>query len=257
MLDVGPAEFVAVAARAGWPAVGVWFDPATWTDRTTSDVRQVLDDTGTIALDIEPVILGPEGDIGDHLIDAAFGVGARHVLVASRLADHRAVTERFAALCDRAATAGVLVVLEFLPIFGIRDLSDALRVVEGAARPNGGVLVDALHLDRSGGSPDELTRIPRGLLPYLQVADAPAAPADCTLAGLVDEALHGRLLLGDGRLPLLELLDSVPDVPLSFELRSRELMATHPDPADRARATLANWHRFIDDTQHRHVTLTE
>ncbi len=246
MVDVGPEEFVAIAATAGWPAVGIWFDPATWTDRTAAHVRQVLDDTGTIALDIEPVILGPDGDIGDRLIDAAIDVGARHVLVASRLDDHQLVADRFGALCDRAATAGVSVVLEFLPIFGIRNLGDALGVVQAVARPNAGVLVDTLHLARSGGSPDDLARMPRGLLPYIQVADAPASLADGSFGGLVDEALHGRLLLGDGGLPLRDVLAAVPDVPLSFELRSRDLMANYPDPLDRARAVLANWHRFND-----------
>ena len=129
--------------------------------------------------------------------------------------DHQLVADRFGALCDRAATAGVSVVLEFLPIFGIRNLGDALGVVQAVARPNAGVLVDTLHLARSGGSPDDLARMPRGLLPYIQVADAPASLADGSFGGLVDEALHGRLLLGDGGLPLRDVLAAVPDVPLS------------------------------------------
>jgi hypothetical protein len=38
VLDVGPAETVTVAARAGYDGVGLWFDPDTWTDATTRDV---------------------------------------------------------------------------------------------------------------------------------------------------------------------------------------------------------------------------
>jgi sugar phosphate isomerase/epimerase len=243
ILDVGPAEAVSVAAQAGWPAVGVWFDPASWTDTTTAEVRRRLDDTGLVALDIEPVILGPDGDPGDRLIDVAAEIGARHVLVASRWDDPIMVTDRFAALCDRAAPHDITVVLEFLPIFGIRTLSEAVQIVSAADRPNGGVLVDTLHLSRSGGSPADLAAVDPALLPYLQVADAPAAaPAD--LASLVDEARYGRLLPGEGVLPIRDVIEAVPMVPLSFELRSRLLHQTYPDAVDRAVAVMQNWLEF-------------
>ena len=51
--------------------------------------------------------------------------------------------------------------------------------------------------------------MPQRLLPYLQVADAPAdTPGD--RASLRDEALHGRLLPGEGVLPLDAVLAAVP-----------------------------------------------
>ncbi len=78
--------------------------------------------------------------------------------------------------------------------------------------------------------------MPSRLLPYLQVADAPPRHPDPSVARLRDEALHGRLLPGEGELPLEAALAAVPDVPLSVELRSAALMAQYPDPVDRARA---------------------
>ena len=244
ILDVGPADAVTTAHEAGWPACGIWFDPGTWTDRTTELVRTRLRDTGMIALDIEPVILSGAGDPGDALIDAAIELAARYVLVASRVPPSTEVIDRFGALCDRAVDGGVTVVLEFLPIFGIGTLEQALSVVRSAGRSNGGVLVDTLHLARSGASATELPGVEARLLPYLQLADAPELPPDASLPGLVDEALHGRQLLGDGRLDIASVLDTVPGVPLSFELRSRALVAAHPDPVDRARAVLDNWRAF-------------
>ena len=246
ILETGPADAVSVAATAGWPAVGIWFDPATWTDDTTRQVRRRLDDTGVIALDMEPIILGPDGDPGEAVIDAAVAIGARHVLVASRVADLAVVTDRFAVLCDRAGQGNLVLALEFLPIFGVRTLTDACHVVQAAGRTNGAVLVDTLHLARSGGSPADLQALPPALLPYLQIADAPAAPPDGSLPGLVEEALHGRLLPGDGALPIAAVLEAVPEVPLSFELRSRALRDRYPDAVDRARAVLASWQPFIE-----------
>ena len=60
--DLAPERMVEVAAEAEWPACGVWFDPATWTDATTRAVRKRLDDTGVTALDLEPIIPAPDHD---------------------------------------------------------------------------------------------------------------------------------------------------------------------------------------------------
>ena len=49
-LEGDPSTFVEVAARAGWEGTGVWFDPSTWTDKTTSEVRKRVEDTGLTSL---------------------------------------------------------------------------------------------------------------------------------------------------------------------------------------------------------------
>ncbi len=237
VLDVGPAETVDVGARAGFDAVGLWYDPTTWTPATTRAVERRLRASGTVALDIEPVILGRGDDPGDDLIDTAAALGARFVLVASGPASRSAVVERVGQLCDRAAPAGVVVVLEFLPIFSVATLNDAVGIVREVGYDNAGVLVDTLHLARSGGSPAALAAVVE-LLPYLQLADAPARLTDASPGQLREEALHERLLPGDGELPLAETLAAVPNVPLSVELRSRALMKRFPDPTERARAVL-------------------
>jgi sugar phosphate isomerase/epimerase len=250
VLDVGPAEAVDVASASGYGAVGLWFDVDTWSDATTRAVAERLDATGLEPLDIEPVILGrgthASDDTGDELIDAAAMLGVRHVLVASGPASRAAVVDRYGELCRRAEPAGVRVVLEFLPIFTIATLGDALGVVQEVASPSGGVLVDTLHLARSGGGPADLADVPAELLPYLQLADAPDRLDDPTPARLREEALHGRLLPGQGRLPLDQTLATVPDVPVSVELRSQALMQAFPDPTERARAVLAATRRLLE-----------
>jgi sugar phosphate isomerase/epimerase len=242
VLDIGPADAVEVAAAAGWPAVGLWFDPTTWTDATTLEVRRRLDATGIVALDIEPIILGRggDGDGGERLLDAAAELGVPFVLMASGGADDDRVTARLTELAAYAGAngPGVRIVLEFLPIFSVSSLAQAVAIVERVDRPEVAVLVDTLHLARSGGAPSDLASVDARLLPYLQLADAvAAAPAD--LAGLRDEALYGRLLPGEGVLPLGDVLRAVPEVPVSVELRSSALMAAFPDPTERASAVLA------------------
>jgi sugar phosphate isomerase/epimerase len=245
VLDADPAQAVDVAADAGFGAVGLWFDPATWTQAVSTAVARRLQARSLAALDIEPVILGRGEDPGDALVDIAGELGVRHVLVASGPAERSAVVQRLGELCERAAPAGVVVVLEFLPIFTIGTLAAAVAVVEDVEHPNVGVLIDTLHLARSGGSPNELRRLPPGLVPYLQLADAPTESPGRDRDALRDEALHGRLLPGDGGLPLDAVLVAVPDVPISLELRSAALTAAHPDPTDRARAVFTATERLL------------
>ena len=235
--DVTPADMVTVAHEAGWPAVGIWFDGKVWDDKTSREIRQRLDDTGIVALDIEPIIPSVDGnDFAEQLIEAAAIIGAQHILFTSRLKDQARTTERYQQVCELAAPHGIKVVCEFLPIFPLNTLSMAAEIVSTSGALNGGVLIDNLHLSRSGSSMDDVKAMPIDLFPYLQICDAPAQrPTD--FAGLLDEALNGRLCPGEGSLPIVELLNAIPAVPLSFEVRSKFLRDI-ADPVVRAKHLL-------------------
>ena len=233
-----PEEMVSAAAAAGWPACGIWFDGTTWTDATTREVKRRVDDTGIVALDIEPIIPSDGGDdYAEKLIDAAAALGIGNILFTSRLKDQSETTARYAECCDMAAPHGIRVVCEFLPIFPLNSLPMAKEIVATANRPNGGILVDNLHLSRSGGSVDDVAGLDRSLMPYVQIADAPAARPE-SFEALLDEAINGRLCPGEGALPIAELLAAVPDVPISFEVRSKYLRENFTDPVERARHLL-------------------
>ncbi len=235
--DVAPADMVTVAHEAGWPAVGIWFDGTVWGDKTSREVRQRLDDTGIVALDIEPIIPSVDGnDFAEQLIEAAVIIGAQHILFTSRLKDQARTTERYQQVCELAEPHGIVVVCEFLPIFPLNTLSMAAEIVGTSGASNSGVLIDNLHLSRSGSSIDDVKAMPIELFPYLQICDAPAqCPTD--FAGLLDEALNGRLCPGEGSLPIVELLNAIPAVPLSFEVRSKFLRDI-ADPVVRAKHLL-------------------
>lgn len=240
--ETGPADFVDACAAAGWAACGIWFDAASWTDATTAAVRQRLDDTGLIALDMEPVFVTPDGDHGDRMIDAAAALGARNLLVVSRGVSDEQFTERFAELCDLARPHDIGCSVEFMRFMSVQDLPQSLQVLDAAQRPNGGVLIDNLHLARTGGTVDEVRDIAPERLPYAQLCDAPLlAPDD-----LYTEAIDGRLVLGDGGLPVRELVDALPaHTALSMEIRSTALRSGFLDPTERARHVLATTQRIL------------
>lgn len=247
--EIGPAETVSVAAMAGFAAAGIWVDLATWTAEVTADVCRRLDDTGLAALDAEVIRLRADRDLADarRVLDLAAAVGARFGLVVSQDPDLGRTAAQYAELCEYGVAVGVRPVLEFMRFMTVRTLPEAVDVVARGGHPAGAVLVDALHLDRGGDGPAAVAALDPALLPYAQLCDAPAThpPAD----GLVVEALDGRLLPGDGDLPLDNLIAALPaEAPFSMELRSAVLRTGHPDPAERARVVLAATTRMLAAT---------
>jgi sugar phosphate isomerase/epimerase len=233
--ETSPAEFVSACATAGWRACGIWFDPETWNDTVAREVRLRLDDTGLIALDMEPIFVTPDGDHAERVIEAAATVGARNLLVVSRGVDDEHFARRFRELCDLAAAHDIGCCLEFMAFMSIRDLPQALAVLDRVDRPNAAVLVDNLHLDRTGGTPDDVAAVDPARLRYVQLCDAPSVRPD----NLIVEALDERLTLGAGELPIDELVAALPDhTALSMEIRSAPLRTRFPDPVDRARHVL-------------------
>jgi sugar phosphate isomerase/epimerase len=125
--------------------------------------------------------------------------------------------ERFCALCERAQPYGLQVCLEFAIYTGVKTLADAARLVKASGCSNASVLIDALHFSRSGGTPSDIAGIDASLFKYAQICDAvatiPSEPGD-----LIREARTGRLLPGEGALPLRDLVAALPaTIPLSIE----------------------------------------
>ncbi len=225
--ETGPAEFVSACAAARWPACGIWYDDATWTHAVGREVRLRLDDSGLIALDMEPIFVTPLGDHGNAVIEAAATVGARNLLVVSRGVDDDRFVDRFAELCDLAEAHGVGCSLEFMAFMSVRDLPQATAVLDAVDRPNASVLIDNLHLARTGGTVADVAAVDPTRLPYVQLCDALASPPE----ELVVEALDGRLTLGAGELPVNELVDVLPaHTAISLEIRSALLRRGLPRP---------------------------
>ena len=242
MPDVSPAETVAAAAAAGWPAVGIWVDTTLWTPQTTREVRRRLGDGGLTALDAEVVWINAGPDNPDHfrVLDIAAELGARNVLAVSSAPDPADTADKLGRLCDHAAGLGVRVSLEFGAFTAVRSLADALDVLARCGRGEAGLLVDPLHFARTGGRPADLAAVDPHRFAYAQFCDAPAlGPRPEDVPAIIKEALDLRLNPGDGALPLADLLRALPEeTPLSVELRSKALRDAFPDPVERARALL-------------------
>jgi sugar phosphate isomerase/epimerase len=157
--------------------------------------------------------------IPEGFLETSARLGAKNVLVMSAEPEEARTLERFCGLCDRAAQYGLHVCLEFAIYTGVRTLAQAAQVVARSKRANASVLVDALHFSRSGGIPAHIARVDPSLFRYAQICDAgPDTPRPDDTPALIREARTGRLLPGEGVLPLAELVAALPaTAPLAIE----------------------------------------
>jgi sugar phosphate isomerase/epimerase len=223
MLDVAPPDFVALAAEAGFDAVGLRIAPATpaespWPmspgSRMLAQTERRCRDAGVTVLDTEVIVLDAGTDVAasEPALETAARLNARFITAIGDDPDLGRLSDRFGRLVAMAAPYGVRPVIEFMAYKTVRTLDDAVAIA--ARSDGGGILLDALHVQRCGTQIAEITRVERGLLSYVQLCDAPLEPA----ADAAAEARTGRLLPGEGGLPLAGLLSAVPPAtPVAIE----------------------------------------
>jgi len=183
-----------------------------------------------------PDVLHPVDE--DTVLRAAEAMGASiinltHYLGVPTPTDQLA--EAVAAICRRAGDRGLSVALEFIPGTGLPDLPFTQGVVEACGEANCGITLDVFHLDRSGGTVDDVARLPGGAIAGVQISDRVPTPS-----GAAHVPFQGRCLPGSGTLPLHDLVraafDNSPGATLDIEVLNAELGSL---PIDEAAARLA------------------
>jgi sugar phosphate isomerase/epimerase len=223
-----PLEHIAAAAEAGYQAAGLRILPP----RHLSDmpavvgnvpliraIKRACSDSGISLLDAEVVSITPTTAWSElqAVVEAAAEMGFSFIQTVVEDPEEARAADRLAALADLAAAAQMGIALEFMRFRAVTDLQFAMRLIQLAGRPNVQVLIDALHLARSGGAPEQVAALSPDKIAIAQLCDAPAAAPAVDL--LAQEARTARLYPGEGALPLGALLDALPDaVPLSIEV---------------------------------------
>jgi sugar phosphate isomerase/epimerase len=233
-------DTVKAAITGGFDGVGLWVEPDNWTAETTRDVRAVLAGSELELLDVEVIWIKPDSDLDVHrrTIDIGAELGAKNVLCVSSNPDMGATAAKLAALCDHAAPSGMRVALEFGIFTEVKNLRMAMAVLDAVAHPLRALLIDPIHVDRSGTTAAEIAAVPRALLPYAQFCDAPAKrPDPDNFDEIISDAIDLREQCGSGGLDLVSIYNVLPaGIPLSIELRSKALRDSYRDAGERAKA---------------------
>ena len=248
--EFGAVDVVEAGAAAGFDAVGLWIDPTDWAARDTREARAAIARTGIPVLDVEVIWIKPGVPLDAHrkVMDVGAELGAANVLCVSSEPDPAVTAGQLAALCRHAEGSGMRVALEFGIFTEVRDLSQALAILDIVGHPLRAVLVDPIHVDRSRTPIEQIAAIDPALVPYAQFCDACAErPDPADFDAVITDAIDLREQCGEGALPLEAILSALPaQVPLSIELRSAALRASFPEPTRRARAVLDATRAWLD-----------
>jgi sugar phosphate isomerase/epimerase len=252
--DAAPLELVDAAAAAGFGSIGLRvlgapgakpITPIIGETALIAALERRLAERGVKVFSATGVWLLPDMRIEDTLpaLELAKRFGAERMVTVGNDPDEARMTDNLARLGEAAAGFGIGLALELMPYTCIKTIGQAHRMVQDTRLPNIGLLIDALHLARAGGTPAEVARIEPRLIAYLQLCDAPrerAAGVDPRV-----ESLTSRLQPGDGELPLFALMDALPrDVVIDVETPVAA-EAGLPAP-ERARRAAQSTSRFLE-----------
>lgn len=237
-------ERIEIAAEAGY--VGLGLRPEDYTialgkGLTDRDLRAMLEAHGLKVVELQSVH-GWAGSAADRargeLIEqgcyrVADALGADYMMVSNTTleGDLDAATERFAAICARAAEHGLIVALEYLPWGPVPDACTAWQVVSTSGAANAGILVDSWHHFRGANDQRQLRDVPAERIVAVQIDDARTE----VRGTLYDDTRNERLNPGEGDFDLVgfvRLLDELGvDRPYSVEVLSRAQRALPPRDA--------------------------
>ena len=141
--------------------------------------------------------------------------------------------DQFAALTELAAQRGIQTAVEPVPGLTIADLPTALAAREHVGRPDFRLLIDTMHLVRSGYGAADLAALDPEHIGYAQLCDTTLQPR---IDDYSEEAIFERMAPGAGELPLHDIISALPtDIVIELEIPQRSLALAGVSPVDRLR----------------------
>ncbi|MBD3848311.1 sugar phosphate isomerase/epimerase [Bosea sp. SSUT16] len=249
-----PVEHVRCAAAAGYDAAGLRLiaplglelaHPIVGDKALIREIRTTAADLGIGFLDGEVFTLRADTAIESWLpvIETAAEFGMPLMQITSEDPDLSRASDNLGRIADIAGGHGIAIAIEFMRWRAAATIEDAAQLAAAPGRENVGILLDALHLSRSGGGPAAVAAL-RDKVLYLQLCDAPVSqPVDD--AGRIAEARGARMIPGEGGLWLGELMAELPpDIAISVETPHRGDASL--SFVEKARRGIAGTRNFLD-----------
>ncbi len=254
-----PVEFVDVAASLecryismflrGLPSPPSDHPPFSLTrDRALrSDLRAALRHRGVTITLGDGFLVMPGRDIRECAadLDVIAELAIPRINVVSLDPDRDRSFDEFAVLAQLAGQRGIATAVEPVPGLTIGDIPTALAAIAHVGRPDFQLLIDVMHISRSGSTPADLAAIDPNHIGYAQLNDTTRQPRS---ADYMEEAMYERLAPGDGDLPLRDIIRALPpDLVIELEVPQRSLAVAGVSPIDRLRPCVAAARRVLSD----------
>jgi sugar phosphate isomerase/epimerase len=256
-----PTEFVALAADLGcryistallgFPLAPLGYPPFSLKDDATlrKDLLAVMNDCGVAISLGDGVMLLPGADV--HALSADLDVlaelGVPRINAVSLDPDLGRTFDQFAALTELAAQRSMQTLVEPVPGLTVGGLPTAVAARDHVGRPEFRLLIDTMHLVRSGSGAADLAAIDPDHVGYAQLNDTTLRPRT---DNYMEEAIYERMVPGDGELPLHDILSALPaDVVIELEVPRRSLALAGVSPIDRLRPCVDAARRLLSEVQ--------
>ncbi|BBZ44222.1 sugar phosphate isomerase/epimerase family protein [Mycobacterium parmense] len=257
-----PVELVELAADLGCPHISVASQgmplvplgyprfSLTGDAALRNDLRAAMDGRGvTISLGDGFLVL-PGSEMHSYTcdLDALAELGVPRVNVVSLDPDLGRTFDQFAALTELAAQRGIATVVEPVPGLTVTDVPTALAAREHVGRPDFQLLIDNMHLVRSGAGAADVAAIDPGHIGYAQLNDTTLRPLPQHAGKYMEEAMFERLVPGEGELPLRDILSALPrEIVMEIEVPRRALALSGVGPLDRMRPCVEAARRLLSE----------
>lgn len=240
-----PVAFIELSASLDCHYIGLgleaarYYNPHNYPDWSLKNNSQLRRDVKTALHDHDVDIslfegfgIRPEMNVRDVSadLDIVFELGGKRINLVSVDRDWQRTLDGFALVAEIAGERGIEVVSE-VGAPPLSNLQQAHTAMQHVARENFKLLIDTMHFFRRGSSVHDLAAIDINTIGYVQLCDAPLVSK---FSSYMEEALHERMVPGEGELPLRELLTKLPsDLIYSVEVPQRSLAEARIEPRER------------------------
>jgi sugar phosphate isomerase/epimerase len=160
-------------------------------------------------------------ELASHL-DIMCELGAKRINALSIDPDLNRSFDQLAVLAEMSGKVDVETTLEFIPGTTVSTLPIALNAIRHVGKKHFRLLIDSMHLFRSGATIKDVAALDPTVIGYVQLCDVPLVS---NFDNYMDEAKFERMAPGAGDLPLLDLLDVLPiQLPIGLEVPQRSLV---------------------------------
>lgn len=236
--DVDPVKSIQIAHKTGFQKAGIRLMPALRGEReypllssksVLAEVLAILAGTGISVGEVELVRIGAGFKKENYfpLFEVSQQLGARDVTVIIDDSDFSRAADSFSMLCESAQQYGLFLNLEPIPWTALRDLREAITIVQLCRQKNAGILIDAFHFYRRHTNLDLIGSIPPSWLRIVQICDAPRKfiPDKNSIR---TEARTARLFPGEGEFDLTSFLKAFPDrATISIEVPNKTYLDSY------------------------------
>lgn len=221
LFGLPPVEFVDLAAELGCPYISMALSPFTanpndypqWNLKSDKALRTEFCaalKAANIRISLtEGLKIGESNssDLWSEELDIWAELGAERSNVAIITPNLPHAAEQLAILADMATQRDISLCVEMMPQMPLHSLSLAQKLITDSGSDDIGLLIDAMHYFRAGGTVESLQHCPPHLIHYAQICDVPLISL---FPSYWDEALNHRRPPSEGELPLKAFVDALP-----------------------------------------------